>query len=205
MTASAHHPPDVEITLVRHAATEWSVNGRHTGRTDIDLTPEGRAAAEALGPVLESWKPTMVLSSPLKRAAETCRLAGLGDRMIVDADLVEWDYGDYEGLTTREIRARRPGWLLWNDGVVNGETIEQVCERVDRVIARARAAGGRVAMFAHGHVLRVLGARWTEEPPQLGKHLELSAGSLCLLGHEHDYPVLSRWNVVLDEVLDATP
>lgn len=183
-----------EVVLARHGETEWSVNGRHTGRTDIPLTDNGRAQAEALAPALAQHDFALVLSSPLSRALETCRLAGLGDRVEIDDDLLEWDYGDYEGVRTAEIRETRPDWLLFRDGCPGGETAADVGARVDRVIARAKAAGGDVALFAHGHVLRVLSARWCELAPNEAQRFALTTGTLSTLSWEHEWTVVSRWN-----------
>ena len=182
------------LTLVRHADTEWTATGQHTGRTDIPLTDHGRAVARALAPALRDREFALVLVSPLSRARETCELAGLGDGAVPTPDLLEWDYGDYEGLTTPQIRAQRPDWNLWRDGCPGGESPQEVGARVDRVIARALEAPGDVALFAHGHVLRVLAARWIELPPGEGARLALSTGSLSLLGHERETRVVSEWN-----------
>jgi broad specificity phosphatase PhoE len=186
--------PPHEIVLVRHAETEWSRAGRHTGRTDIPLTDAGRAAANALAKRLRQWQFERVLVSPLRRARETCELSGLGEHAEVRDDLAEWDYGEYEGLTTAQIHAQRPAWSLWRDGCPGGETPEQVAARADRVIAELRAVGGAVAVFSHGHMLRVLGARWIELAPAGGARLALSAGAICVLGYERDAAVLLRWN-----------
>jgi broad specificity phosphatase PhoE len=183
-----------QVILVRHGQTEWSANGRHTGRTDIPLTAAGREQADLAGQRLRGHDVALVLSSPLARAFETCRLAGYGDVALSDEDLLEWDYGAYEGLTSSEIHARRPGWSLWTDGCPDGERGADVAARVDRVIARCRAADGDVALFAHGHVLRVLGARWSAQDPTLGATLFLSTASVSVLGWEHAAPVISRWN-----------
>ena len=137
----------------------------------------------------------LVLSSPLQRARETCELAGFGEGMELDDGLLEWDYGDYDGLTTTQIRERRPDWYLWRDGCPNGESPEQVTERVDPVVERARAAEGRVAFFAHGHVLRAIGARWIEQPVATGGRLGLYTGAICVLGFEREVPIIRRWNV----------
>jgi broad specificity phosphatase PhoE len=182
------------IVLVRHGETEWSASGRHTSRTDVPLTAAGRAAARKLGEKLAGREFALVLTSPRSRARDTAAAAGLGDRAQVEADLAEWDYGGYEGLTTDEIRVDRPGWLLWDDGVPGGETAAQVGARADRVIARALAADGDVALFAHGHILRVIGARWLDLPPERGGSLALSTASLSELGFEHENRVLWRWN-----------
>ena len=154
----------MSIFAIRHGETEWSLSGRHTGTTDIKLTDNGRRLAERLRPVLAKESFARVLVSPMQRARETCDLAGLGDRAIVEPDLMEWNYGEYEGITTEEIHHSRPGWQVFRDGCPGGETPEQIGARVDRVIARVRAASGDVALFAHGHVLRVLVARWIGLP-----------------------------------------
>ncbi len=187
----------MHVWLVRHGETEWSEAGRHTGRTDVPLLPGGEAEALAAGRWLscEAPDPVLVLTSPLWRAVETCRIAGLGDRARPTEDLREWDYGEYEGLTTAQIRAERPGWTLWADGVPGGESAAAVGRRADRVIERARDAGGDVVLFSHGHLLRVLSARWVGLPPVGGRYLALDAGAVCALGWEHDAPVVSRWNV----------
>jgi len=180
--------------LVRHGATEWSLTGQHTGRTDIPLEPEGRLQAALVGRRLNQERFALVLASPLIRAWETCELAGFGLDAVADRDLMEWDYGDYEGRTTNDIRQSRPGWSLWTDGVPNGETAEEVGRRVDRVIDRARAVGGDTLCFAHGHVLRVLASRWVGLPSTGGAYLSLDAGSLSVLGWEREVPVICRWN-----------
>ena len=184
-----------EVVLVRHGQTEWSASGRHTGRTNVPLTDEGRRQAEALCACLSAWTFGVVLTSPLQRAAETCRLAGLGDVAQVRDDLREWDYGAYEGLTTAEIRSNRPNWNLWVDGVPNGESIEQVGARADRVIGEVRATDGDVALFAHGHVLRVIAARWLELPPDRGRSFVLETATLSVLGYERETPAMLRWNL----------
>jgi probable phosphoglycerate mutase len=188
-----------EIWLIRHGETEWSRSGAHTGRTDIPLTAEGRARAAAIGRYLAGRRFAMVLVSPLERARETCRLAGYGDVAQVEPNLREWDYGEYEGRTTAEIRQTRPGWLLWKDGVPGGETIEQVGARADAVIARALAADGDVALFAHGHVLRILAARWIGLAPDGGRLLALDTASLSRLGYERETQVITRWNLSVSE------
>ncbi len=184
-----------EVVLVRHGETEWSAAARHTGRTDVPLTEEGRRQAKALSACLSEWRFALVLTSPLERASETCRLAGFGDVAAVRDDLREWDYGDYEGRTTADIRTERPGWLLWRDGVPSGEPIEQVRARADRVIEEVRAAGGDVALFAHGHVLRVLTARWLDLPPERGGSFMLNTATLSVLGYERETPAILRWNL----------
>ncbi|MGH8899523.1 MAG: histidine phosphatase family protein [Egibacteraceae bacterium] len=182
----------MEVVLVRHGETAWSRSGRHTGRTDIPLTDEGRRQAKLLGPRLAGRTFALVLTSPLSRAAQTCALAGLTGTAC--DDLLEWDYGDYEGRTTAAIRQTRPGWLLWTGGVPNGETAADVGRRADRVVERVRAVDGDVALVAHGHVLRVLAARWLGLPPEAGCHLALSPATLSILGWEHEVPAILRWN-----------
>jgi probable phosphoglycerate mutase len=182
------------VYLVRHGETEWSASGRHTSTTDLPLTEAGRAAAERLRSVFAGVELALVLSSPWARARETAELAGFGDRVEIDLDLAEFDYGAYEGRTTPDIRTERPGWSLWEDGAPGGETAEEVGRRADRVIARALAAGGDVALFAHGHLLRILGARWIEQPPTLGGSLALSTGSVSRLGFERERRVIWTWN-----------
>jgi probable phosphoglycerate mutase len=186
--------PDDRCLLIRHGETEWSRSGRHTGLTDLPLLPEGEAQAEALAPVLGHRVFALVLTSPLLRARQTCERAGLGGVAEVDPDLTEWDYGEYEGLTTTEIRRQRPGWDLFTDGVPGGESPEDVGRRADRVIARVRAVTGDVACFAHGHVLRVLAARWVGLGATGGASLTLSPASLSELGWERERPVVRLWN-----------
>jgi broad specificity phosphatase PhoE len=185
-------PP--EIVLVRHGETEWSRAGRHTGRTDVPLTDAGRKQAAALGASLRGRAFALVLTSPLSRAAETCRLAGLGEVAQERADLMEWDYGAYEGRTTPEIREERPGWTLWRDGVPGGETSGEVGARADRVIAELRSAGGGAAIFAHGHLLRVLAARWLGLEPAAGRLLALDTATIGVLGYERETAVIRLWN-----------
>ena len=183
-----------KIYLIRHDETEWSRAGKHTGVTDVVLTEHGRETARLLQPVLAQEKFTLVLSSPLQRARETCELAGLGKLAIVEPDLIEWNYGEYEGLTTRQIQSVRPGWSVFHDGCPAGETPEQVGERVDRVIAKIRASVGNVALFAHGHILRVLAARWIKLAPSVGAHLLLDTATICVLGYYYETPALKMWN-----------
>ena len=180
--------------LVRHGATEWSRAGRHTGRTDLPLLDEGRRQAGELRRLLTGHTFSLVLSSPLLRARETCLLAGFGEEAQLCPDLREWDYGDYEGLTTSQIRARRSDWSLWDDGAPGGEQPQDVGRRADRVVATARAAGGDVLAFAHGHLLRVVGARWLGLEPRDGRLLGLDPATVSVLGWERDAPVVSRWN-----------
>jgi probable phosphoglycerate mutase len=180
------------IIVVRHGETEWSAALKHTRRTDVPLAPAGRRRAQELAAELEGHY-TIVLCSPLRRARETCELAGFTDP-VIDPDLREWDYGEYEGLTTDEIRAMRPGWNLWRDGCPGGETPDQVGARADRVLARIRAAGGDALAFAHGHILRVLTARWLGMPPAAGARFALAAGSVGVLAFERETEVIQRWN-----------
>jgi probable phosphoglycerate mutase len=189
---SGDAPRRNEIWVVRHGATDWSVDGRHTGRTDVPLTPEGREQAAALVRPLYAHRFALVLTSPLGRARETARIAGFADA-VVDPDLAEWDYGEYEGRTTAQIRAERPDWNLWNDGVVGGETIEDVAARVSRVIARASSADGDVLVFAHGHVLRILTAVALELGPRAGARFALRTAGIGVIGWEHDYRSLTAW------------
>jgi probable phosphoglycerate mutase len=183
-----------EVVLVRHAETEWSRDGRHTGRTDIPLTEEGRRAARALGGRLAHLHPGAVLVSPSSRARETCELCGLAEGAELREDLLEWDYGVYEGMTSAQIRVERPDWDLWSDGCPGGESPAEVAVRADRVIAEINATEGAVAVFSHGHMLRVLGARWIELGPAGGGRLGLSTSALCTLGREHDRPIICSWN-----------
>jgi probable phosphoglycerate mutase len=184
-----------EVVLLRHAETEWSIAGKHTGRTDIPLTERGRELAAALRPRFADREFALVLCSPLSRARETAALAGL-EPDDYDEDLLEWDYGDYEGITTKDIRKGRPGWDLWSEGVPNGELPADVGARTDRVIERALAADGDVCLVAHGHVLRVLAARWVEQPPSFGARLWLATGAVCTLGWQRDVRALRGWNLL---------
>lgn len=187
--------PRPVAVLVRHGETEWSRTHRHTGRTDIELTEVGREQARLAGATLAGREFALVLSSPLGRAVETCRAAGLGDRAELTPDLAEWDYGDAEGLSTAEIQERTPGWTVWTHPVGGtGETVAQVGERADRVIARIEAAGGDVAVFAHGHMLRILAARWLGMPADGGRHFALGTATVCELGYEHTNRVVQSWN-----------
>jgi broad specificity phosphatase PhoE len=189
--------PSQHVYLIRHGETAWSVSGQHTGITDMPLTENGRRVARRLQPVLTQETFALVLTSPLRRARETCELAGLGARAEPDRDLMEWDYGDYEGLTTSQIQATRPGWLVFTDGCPGGESPEQVGARVDRVIARVRAVEGHVALFAHGHVLRALAARWLGLHVADGARFLLDTATLNILSHYRDIPAVQRWNAPL--------
>jgi broad specificity phosphatase PhoE len=191
-----------QLILLRHGETEWSLSGRHTGRTDIPLTSRGEAVAATLAAPLRRMNIVAAFTSPAQRAVRTAELAGLSDAKQ-DPDLWEWDYGGYEGRTTADIQKERPGWYLWRDGVIPGdaehpgETIEQVAARVDAVLARVRPllAGGDVALVAHAHVLRVLTARYLGLDPDGGRLFRLDTGTICTLGTEHDEPVITTWNV----------
>jgi probable phosphoglycerate mutase len=181
------------LVAVRHGATAWSQSLRHTGRSDLPLEPEGRQQALALRRRLAGHRFTLVLVSPLVRARETGALAGFDQAQVCD-DLREWDYGAYEGLTTAEIRAERPGWSLWRDGAPEGETLDQVARRADAVVAAVRAVPGDVLVFAHAHILRVVAARWLDLPPGDGSRWVLGPASLSILGWERETPVIERWN-----------
>jgi len=186
-----------ELWLIRHGETEWSLNRKHTSRTDVGLTEHGRQRALELRSYLAGTEFTAVFSSPMKRARETCAIAGFGDVASVDEGLMEWDYGVHEGRTTEEIRAETPGWSVWKDEIVGGETAEEVGERADGLIARALAAGGesgRVALFAHAHILRILAARWVGLEARNGRLFVLGTGSVSVLGWERETRVIEAWN-----------
>lgn len=187
----------MNLFCIRHGETEWSLSGQHTGVTDIPLTDNGRQLARRLEPVLSRHSFALVLVSPLQRARETCKLAGLAEKAIVMPDLAEWNYGRYEALTPAQIHEENPGWMLFRDGSPGGETPEEVGLRVDRVIARALEADGDVALFAHGHVLRTLTARWIGLPPGEGKRFLLGTGTLCILGFYRDVRAVNVWNAPL--------
>ncbi len=182
-----------ELVIVRHGETEWSRTMRHTGNTDLALTQEGEAQARSVAERLAGREFALVLSSPLQRALRTAELAGYGDRAEPDDDLRERDYGDYEGLTTKEIRRERPGWDVWHDDLPGGETLAALGARADRVIARAPAEGDTL-VFAHSHLLRTLGARWIGIGPEGGGKLVLGTAALCVLGFERERRVIKRWN-----------
>jgi probable phosphoglycerate mutase len=184
---------DNEVWLVRHGETEWSRDGRHTSTTDLPLTDEGRRVAEGLRDRLDDDAFALVLTSPRQRARETARLAGHADA-VVDDDLAEWDYGDLEGLTTPQIRETDADWTIWDGPVPGGETAQQISRRLDRVVARCRAADGQVLVFGHGHSLRALAARWLDLPVADGRHLLLDTATVSVLGWERETPVVRRWN-----------
>jgi broad specificity phosphatase PhoE len=186
--------PPRRVFAVRHGETAWSLSGQHTGTTDIPLTDNGRRLATRLGPALTKESFALVLTSPLQRARETCELVGLATAAIVEADLVEWNYGKYEGLTPAQIHATAPGWMIFRDGCPGGETPAQVAARVDRVIKRVRDVEGDVALFAHGHVLRVLVARWLGLPASAGRLFLLDTGTLNVLSYYRGLPALKTWN-----------
>jgi probable phosphoglycerate mutase len=189
--------PSQEVYLIRHGETEWSLSGQHTGITDIPLTENGRKVARLLEPVLRKQTFALVLTSPLGRARQTCELAGLGERAEIDRNLMEWNYGEYEGLTPRQIHAQRPGWVIFNDGCPGGESAKQVGVRVDRVIARVRAVQGHIALFAHGHIFRVFAARWLGLPATAGSHFLLSTATLNVLSYYRGIPAVKCWNAML--------
>lgn len=195
MSEFQHEKTKKQIWLLRHAQTEWSVNGRHTGaKSDIPLTQEGEDAARALKPILAAENFALVLTSPLSRAKRTAELAGLLPQAEIDADLLEWDYGDYEGITTSQIREQDPGWTIWSHPCPNGETPEAVAARARRVIDRALAIDGNVALFSHGHYLRVFAATWLELSPHHGADFTLSTATISTLGFEHEYRTILHWN-----------
>ena len=189
--------PTQQVYLIRHGETEWSLTGQHTGITDIPLTENGRKVAQLLEPVLDRENFALVLTSPLERARKTCALAGLGERAEIDRDLMEWNYGEYEGLTSKQIDTKRSGWMLFRDGCPGGESPEQVGARADRVIARVRAVEGDVALFAHGHIFRVFAARWLGLPAAAGCHFLLDTATLNILSYYQNVPAVKRWNAML--------
>jgi len=189
--------PAQRILLIRHGETEWSLNGRHTGTTDIPLTENGRNVARQWKPVLSQLTFALVLTSPLRRARETCELTGLGQRAEVDNDLREWNYGDYEGLTPQQILAQRPLWMIFADGCPNGESPNEVQARIDRVIKKVRAVEGDVALFAHGHFLRSFGARWLGLRAEDGRFFLLDPATVSVLSYYWGIPAVKRWNAPL--------
>lgn len=189
--------PEQKVYLLRHGETEWSLNGRHTGVTDIPLTENGRKLARQLQPILAKEQFVMVLTSPLQRARDTCELAGLGTLASVDRDLMEWNYGEYDGLTTDQIRQTRPDWSVFSDGCPGGESPLQVSVRADRIVSRVRSVDGNVALFSHGHILRVLAARWINLSASYGENFLLDTATLNVLGYYRESPAFKIWNAPL--------
>jgi probable phosphoglycerate mutase len=185
------------VHLIRHGETEWSLSGQHTGLTDIPLTANGRKVATMWKPILSEEKFSLVLTSPLRRARETCELAGLSDRAQIEPDLTEWNYGEYEGLTPQQIHVKRPSWNVFRDGSPGGETPEQVEARIDRVIEKVRATDGHVALFSHGHLLRAFAARWIGLRASDGQRYLLDTATLCVMSYYRGIPAIKRWNVPL--------
>jgi broad specificity phosphatase PhoE len=184
-----------DVVLVRHGETDWSANKRHTGRTDVPLIEQGRHEAERVGRALRGRSFALVLTSPLRRAADTCRLAGYGELAQSRPELMEWDYGEYEGRTTVDIRRQVPDWTIWRCGAPGGESPEQVGARADRILQEVRSATGDTLIFSHGHFLRALAARWLAAPPSEGRLFALDPATLSTLGHEREQPVLRIWNL----------
>jgi len=201
MTATTARPggraPEQQVFLIRHGETEWSLSGQHTGITDIPLTANGRKVARRLEPVLAGEEFALVLASPLQRARKTCELAGLGERAEIDRDLTEWNYGEYEGLTPKQVHAKAPQWMIFRDGCPGGENPDEVGARVDRLIARVGAAKGNAALFAHGHIFRVFAARWLGLPAPAGSHFLLDTATLSILSYYRGIPAVKRWNATL--------
>ena len=191
--------------VIRHGQTAWSAVGRHTGRTDLPLTPMGRQQGEALAKMLADRRFDLVLTSPLQRARVTCELAGLGDQAQVEPDLAEWDYGEHEGLTTNEIRQRIPGWSIWTHPLEDGESLDDLAIRADRVIARVRRVDGDVALFGHSHALRVLTARWLGLAPIVGSGFVLETAAIGVLGWDREFPAVVRWNEPCDLRAEESP
>lgn len=187
-------PSPLQLVLIRHGETEWSRDKRHTGRTDLPLTDHGREEAERAGEMVGGFTFGRVLSSPLSRALETCRLAGLAERAETRDELLEWDYGKYEGMRTDEIHRTRPDWVLWRDGCPGGEGPADVGARADRLLGELGDTSGDVAVFGHGHMLRVLAARWLELAPAEGARFVLATATLSVLGTEHDWHAIRTWN-----------
>jgi probable phosphoglycerate mutase len=186
-----------QVYLARHGETEWSLSGQHTGVTDIPLTENGRNLAKRLAPVLATERFALVLTSPLERARKTCELAGLGAHAEIDRDLMEWNYGEYEGLTPKQIDAQAPGWMIFTDGCPGGESPAQVSARADRLVARVRSVEGDVALFAHGHIFRVFAARWLGLPATAGCHFLLDTATLSILSYYRNLPAIRQWNAML--------
>ena len=189
--------PDQSVCLIRHGETEWSLNGRHTGTTDIPLTEHGRNVARLWKPVATQQTFALVMTSPMQRARETCELTGLGQQAEVDNDLREWNYGEYEGLTTEQIQAQRPSWMIFTDGCPGGESPDEIQARIDRVIKKVRAVEGDVALFAHGHFLRSFGARWLGLRVEEGRFFLLDPATVSVLSSYRGVPAVKRWNAPL--------
>lgn len=197
-----------QIYLIRHGETAWSRSGQHTGRTDVPLTARGELQAKQVGALLNALQFSQVLVSPLQRARRTCELAGYGQTMRIDPNLHEWDYGQYEGLTSEQIRAQYADWDVFRDGCPGGESPKQMGARVDGVLSQLRAMSGRVAVFSHGHFLRALAVRWIELPLRQGRNFGLNAGALSMLGYEHhnlEEPAIELWNAASNELFDLVP
>ncbi|MCW2760527.1 MAG: Phosphoglycerate mutase [Marmoricola sp.] len=190
---TSHEGPDDELWVIRHGETEWSRDGRHTSRTELELTPEGEAVARGLSDRLAGVDFDLVLTSPRVRARRTAELAGFPDAHL-EEDLTEWNYGDYEGMTTAAIREQVPGWTVWSHPCPNGETAEQVSRRFDRAVSKVRAHGGRVLVFSHGHASRALAARWLGQPVQEGRLFSLDTATISVLAYERESPTVARWN-----------
>jgi broad specificity phosphatase PhoE len=186
--------PAQSVCLIRHGETEWSLNGRHTGTTDIPLTENGRNVARQWKPVASQQTFALVMTSPLQRARETCELTGLGQQAEVDNDLREWNYGEYEGLTIKQIQAQRPSWMIFTDGCPKGESPDEIQARIDRVIKRVRAVEDDVALFAHGHFLRCFGARWLGLRAEEGRFFLLDPATVSVLSYYRGIPAVKRWN-----------
>ena len=196
-----------QIVLIRHGETLWTLSGQHTGRTDLPLTENGERRASGLRKLLQGAEFDHVLASPLKRARRTCELAGFGSVAQIEPDLQEWDYGDYEGLTTPEICARRPGWNVFQDGCPGGESVAQISQRADRLLASLGRLGGNVALFSHGQFLRVVAVRWVGLPAPEGQHLAMDTASVSMLGFEHhgvSIPAIRLWNSASDAASDLS-
>lgn len=186
--------PSQQVYLIRHGETEWSLTGQHTGTTDIALTENGKRTAKLFQPLLAKENFALVLTSPMERARMMCELAGLGDQAEINLDLSEWNYGEYEGLTTKAIREKFPRWMLFTDGCPGGENPEQIANRADRLISRIRKVDGKVALFAHGHILRVLAARWNGLSVLMGSHFLLDTATLSILSYDREIPAVKQWN-----------
>ena len=194
-----------QVFVIRHGETEWSAAGRHTGRTDLSLTESGREQGQALAKLIAGRRFDLVLTSPLRRAHETCELTGLGAQARLEPDLAEWDYGEFEGLTTTEMRERIPNWSIWTHPPEQGEGLADLGERADRVIRSVRAVDGDVALFGHGHALRILTVRWLALKPIAGSGFELGTGAIGVLGWNREFPAVIRWNQTCDPVEPDSP